>query len=188
MLLTEDGLVRSRRGVGRLVSTSLPATGLEQIVPAELLLAVSGSPARLQRSQSARQPASEFTAPNLGIRPGEDTIFWESVIHRGSEPIAQIQETLAANAVADLDSERHPNQSMLASLIDQLGPTLGPGNCEVGVSICGPTRASVLEVAETDPVLVLTQAVQRSGRPFYHAKYVVAARAGHLSIAQSHLG
>jgi GntR family transcriptional regulator len=189
MLLEEDGLVRSRRGVGRLVSVTLPAIGLEQIVPVEQLFATGSTPLRLQRLAVTRQPASEFTAPNVGVQPGEDTHFWETLISRGSEPIAQIQETVAATDAADgtqVAAERHSEQTMLGALLTEHGPVLGPGTCEVSVSTSGPTRMKILDLATTDPVLVLTHAVQRTGRPFYHAKCVVAARAGHLTIAQTH--
>jgi len=191
MLLEEDGLVRSRRGVGRLVSVTLPAVGLEQIVPVEQLFATGGTPLRLERLAVTRQAASEFTAPNVGIQPGDDTHFWETLISRGNEPIAQIQETVAAIDAADatpLDPQRHPEQTMLGALLAELGPVLGPGTCEVSVSTSGPTRMTILDLAATDPVLVLTHAVQHAGRPFYHAKCVVAARAGHLTIAQTHPG
>jgi GntR family transcriptional regulator len=192
MLLEEDGLIRSRRGVGRFVASVLPSVGLERIVPAERLFATDDSPVRLQRLSVTTQAASEFTAPNLGIQPGEDTLFWESLISRGDEPIAHLQETIAAASAAtasgELDTDRHAEQSMLGALLADRESELGPGTCAVSVSTAGPTRMTFLELAETDPVLVLVHAVQRAGRPFYHAKCVVAPRAGHLSVTQAFSG
>jgi GntR family transcriptional regulator len=69
MLLEEDGLVRSHRGVVRLVSVTLPAVGLEQIVPVEQLFATGGTPLRLERLAVTRQAASEFTAPTSASSP-----------------------------------------------------------------------------------------------------------------------
>lgn len=189
MLLEEDGLIRSRRGVGRFVATTLPAVGLERIVPVEQLFATEDSPLLLRRLVVGTQAASEFTAPNIGIQPGEDSLFWESLISRGDDPIAHIQETIAApgsdEAGIELDPDRHGGLTMLGALLADLGSDLGPGTCAISVSTAGPTRMEFLDLAETDPVLVLTQAVQRAGRPFYHAKCVVAPRAGHALVMQA---
>jgi GntR family transcriptional regulator len=48
-----------------------------------------------------------------------------------------------------------------------------------------PSRAKLLDLRGSDPVLVLTQYVRQNNRPFYLAKCLIAARAGHLSIMQS---
>src|SRR5581483_11361583 len=45
LLLEEDGLIRSRRGIGRFVVDQLPEIGLEQLQPVERLLQTDGAPA-----------------------------------------------------------------------------------------------------------------------------------------------
>ncbi len=186
MLLEEDGLIQSKRGVGRFVATTLPAVGLERIVPVEQLFATGQSSLHLRRLKVLLQPASEFTAPKIGVQPGQDALFWESLISRDDDPIAHIQETIPARRPTDdrLDSDQHTKQTMLGALLDRLRSELGPGSCAVSVSTVGPTRAEFLDLADSDPVLVLTETVQRAGLPFYHAKCVVAPRAGHVSVAQ----
>jgi GntR family transcriptional regulator len=42
----------------------------------------------------------------------------------------------------------------------------------------------LLDLRPSDPVLVLTQYVRQGNRPFYLAKSLVSARAGHLSVMQ----
>ncbi|MDR6507298.1 hypothetical protein [Arthrobacter oryzae] len=49
----------------------------------------------------------------------------------------------------------------------------------------GPSRAKLLDLRAPDPVLVLTQYVRHANRPFYLAKCLIAARAGHLSVMRS---
>nr|WP_258805137.1 hypothetical protein [Pseudarthrobacter sp. NS4] len=49
----------------------------------------------------------------------------------------------------------------------------------------GPSRAKLLDLRPSDPVLVLTQYVRYGNQPFYLAKCLIAARAGHLSVMQS---
>ncbi|WP_223256920.1 hypothetical protein [Arthrobacter globiformis] len=49
----------------------------------------------------------------------------------------------------------------------------------------GPSRAKLLDLRGSDPVLVLTQYVRHANRLFYLAKCLIADRAGHLSVMQS---
>jgi GntR family transcriptional regulator len=49
----------------------------------------------------------------------------------------------------------------------------------------GPSRVKLLDLRRCDPVLVLTQYVRHNNQPFYLAKCLVSARAGHLSVMQS---
>jgi GntR family transcriptional regulator len=74
---------------------------------------------------------------------------------------------------------------LLATLTKQLGRVPGPGECQISLSQVGPSRAKLLDLRASDPVLVLTQYVRNGNQPFYLAKCLVAARAGHLSIMQS---
>ncbi|MDQ0870156.1 DNA-binding GntR family transcriptional regulator [Arthrobacter sp. V1I9] len=74
---------------------------------------------------------------------------------------------------------------MLAELNTQLGRLPGPGECQISLSQVGPSRAKLLDLRPSDPVLVFTQYVRYGKQPFYLAKCLIAARAGHLSVMQS---
>ncbi|MBT2530951.1 GntR family transcriptional regulator [Arthrobacter sp. ISL-48] len=193
MLLEEDGLIRARRGVGRFVSDSLPRIGIERIRPFEEVLGSPGQQVEVKRILVERQPASEFVAPGIGIEPGSDTWLWESVLMRDGEAIAHLQENVSAqpvslggsSAVEPLEVKDDGGATLLAVLTRMSGRVPGPGECQISLSQVGPTRAKLLDLRPSDPVLVLTQYVRHGNRPFYLAKCLIAARAGHLSIMQS---
>ncbi|MBO1268860.1 GntR family transcriptional regulator [Arthrobacter cavernae] len=193
MLLEEDGLVRAKRGVGRFVSESLPRLGVERIQPFEDLLAIPDHPVSLERIQAVRQPASEFIAPGIGAEMDQECLLWETVISRDGEKIAHLQEHISTHPgtpggredVAAALAVGPGSGTMLTALTAALGPTLGPGRCDIGLTTAGPSRAKLLDLRGTDSVMVLTQYVQRDGAPFYLAKCLVTARAGHLSVRQS---
>lgn len=192
MLLEEDGLIRARRGVGRFVSDTLPRIGIERIRPFEEVLGGPGQHLEIKRIQRERQPASEFVAPGVGVEPGADCWLWESVLIRDGEAIAHLQENISAGplrvakaAPAPLEIDDDGGTTLLAALNSRFGRVLGPGECQIGLSQVGPSRAKLLDLRAPDPVLVLTQYVRHANRPFYLAKCLVAARAGHLSVMQS---
>ena len=192
MLLEEDGLIRARRGVGRFVSDTLPRIGIERIRPFEEVLAGPAQQLEVKRIQVVRQPASEFAAPGVGVEPGTDCWLWESVLIRDGEAIAHLQENISAGpvsfgkaAAAPLEIDDDGGSTLLASLNTRFGRVLGPGECQISLSQVGPSRAKLLDLRSPDPVLVLTQYVRHANRPFYLAKCLIAARAGHLSVMQS---
>ncbi|MDR6558176.1 GntR family transcriptional regulator [Arthrobacter pascens] len=192
MLLEEDGLIRARRGVGRFVADTLPRIGIERIRPFEEVLGGPGQHLEIKRIQRERQPASEFVAPGVGVEPGADCWLWESVLIRNGEAIAHLQENIAAGplrvgkaAPAPLEIDDDGGTTLLAALTSRFGRVMGPGECQIGLSQVGPSRAKLLDLRAPDPVLVLTQYVRHANRPFYLAKCLVAARAGHLSVMQS---
>ncbi|MGX1162003.1 GntR family transcriptional regulator [Arthrobacter sp. SLBN-100] len=192
MLLEEDGLIRARRGVGRFVSDTLPRIGIERIRPFEEVLAGPGQQLEVKRTQVVRQAASEFVAPGIGVEPGTDCWLWESVLIRDGEAIAHLQENVSAQPVsvgsspaAPLEIQDDGGTSLLAALNNQLGRLPGPGECQISLSQVGPSRAKLLDLRPSDPVLVLTQFVRYGNQPFYLAKCLIAARAGHLSVMQS---
>ncbi|WP_426006306.1 GntR family transcriptional regulator [Paenarthrobacter sp. NyZ202] len=191
MLLEEDGLTRARRGVGRFVADSLPRIGIEHIRPFDQLLGGQDSDIQVKRVAAIKQPASEFVAPGLGVQPDDDVWFWESVLIRNGEPVAHLQENVAqdipeAGALTEAaEAPGLPAPTLLELLAGLTGTTLGPGECQISLSTAGPSRAKLLDLRPSDPVLVLTQYVRRNGAPFYLAKCLVAARAGHLSVIQS---
>jgi GntR family transcriptional regulator len=194
MLLEEDGLIRARRGVGRFVADTLPRIGIERIRPFEEVLGGPGQHIEIKRVQRERQPASEFVAPGVGVEPGADCWLWESVLIRDGEAIAHLQEHISAGpvslgsssaAAAPLEIDDDGGGTLLASLNNRFGRVLGPGECQISLSQVGPSRAKLLDLRAPDPVLVLTQYVRHANRPFYLAKCLIAARAGHLSVMQS---
>ena len=191
MLLEEDGLIRARRGVGRFVSDTLPRIGIERIRPFEEVLAGPGQTLEVKRTQAIRQAASEFVAPGIGVEPGTECWLWESVLIRDGEAIAQLQENVTAQpvrfgkgAAAPLGIKDDGASTLLATLNNQLGRLAGPGECQISLSQVGPSRAKLLDLRPTDPVLVLTQYVRHGNQPFYLAKCLITARAGHLSVMQ----
>ncbi|MBT2598056.1 UTRA domain-containing protein [Arthrobacter sp. ISL-72] len=141
----------------------------------------SGRPVEVKRVQVVRQPASEFAAPGVGVEPGADVWLWESVLIRDGERIAQLQENVAGTVEVADDG----GGTMMATLNRVLGRLTGPGECQISLSQVGPSRAKLLDLRASDPVLVLTQYVRHGGRPFYLAKCLISDRAGHLSIMQS---
>lgn len=211
MLLEEDGLTRARRGVGRFVADSLPRIGIEKIRPFDQILGGTELDVQVKRTLTEFQPASEFTAPGIGVDPGQDCWLWESVLIRDGEPIAHLQENVAGDtgrapelsngqaadgttagdgdwlaAAADVTARASlAPQTLLEVLTARPGMQLGPGECQISLSTAGPSRAKLLALRPSDPVLVLTQYVRRAGKPFYLAKCLVAAKAGHLSVMQS---
>ncbi|UKA50967.1 GntR family transcriptional regulator [Arthrobacter sp. FW305-123] len=190
MLLEEDGLTRARRGVGRFVADSLPRIGIEHIRPFDQLLGGTEQDIQVKRVAAIKQPASEFVAPGIGVQPDEDVWFWESVLIRNGEPLAHLQENVAqgipeAEALAEAAEAPTLPASTLLEVLGGLPGALGPGECQISLSTAGPSRAKLLGLRPSDPVLVLTQYVRRNGAPFYLAKCLVAAKAGHLSVIQS---
>jgi GntR family transcriptional regulator len=191
MLLEEDGLTRARRGVGRFVADSLPRIGIEHIRPFDQLLGGPDQDIQVKRVAAIKQPASEFVAPGIGVQPDEDCWFWESVLIRNGEPVAHLQENVAqgipeAEALADAAEAPTLSAATLLEVLSGLpGASLGPGECEISLSTAGPSRAKLLDLRPSEPVLVLTQYVRSKGSPFYLAKCLVAAKAGHLSVIQS---
>ncbi|NJC24515.1 GntR family transcriptional regulator [Arthrobacter pigmenti] len=192
MLLEEDGLVRARRGVGRFVAESLPRMGIERIQPFEELFAVSGHALSLQRIQTVCQPASEFIAPGIGAQPEDEFLLWETVISRNGEEIAHLQEHISTQpgtpgARDDIAAAlaAQTGGTLLAAIVEVLGPSLGPGQCDVGLTTVGPSRARLLALRPSEPVMVLTQYLRYNGAPFYLAKCLIAARAGHLVVRQT---
>ena len=88
----------------------------------------------------------------------------------------------AAAAPLEIDDG---GSNLLANVNTRFGRVLGPGECQISLSQVGPSRAKLLDLRAPDPVLVLTQYVRHANRPFYLAKCLIAARAGHLSVMQS---
>jgi GntR family transcriptional regulator len=153
----------SRRGVGRFVSDTLPRIGIERIRPFEEILGSPGQQLEVKRIQLVRYPASGFAATGDRGGPGTDCWLWESVLIRDGEAISHLQEivstqpfSLGSSRAAPLDLEDDPGATLLASLKKQLGRLPGPGECQISLRQVRPSRAKLLDLRPSDPVLVLT--------------------------------
>ncbi|TFC46169.1 GntR family transcriptional regulator [Cryobacterium sp. TMT1-21] len=197
MLLEEDRFVRSRRGIGRFVADRLPHLGLQKIRPIEVLLGETGPAVQVRRTQTALQTTSPaFTADAIGIRPDQPSWFIESVISRDGAPIALLQEHVpgegltqlgaaAVNAVSAGGSAGTPVSSALAALIAVLGPTFGPGETDLAIGVPGATRGRLLGLPAASPVLILTQALEHDGAPFYLSKTLINTVSVQLTISHA---
>lgn len=194
MLLEEDGLISTRRGVGRFVSDSVPDVGLEEFRPLELVLAEPGSAVSIIPVEMSLQEPTDFVTTHLPLADGARFWFREAIAMRGEEPVALIQEYLP-----DFDNSTEIGKALsavlpdcgdlpatvLMSILDQTGVTFDHGICRMTVSIAGATRAKQLHLSKADPVLVMTQTAEVNGVTSYLAKIAVTASVGHLSVRQA---
>lgn len=196
MLLEEDGLIRTRRGVGRFVVDNPPQVGLEQLRTLEEILDSADDPVRIAAIQRGVEPASDFVARELDLPNDCDATIWESRLLRGEEPVALSQEWIPADAHL---VERAPwvarslravrpgelEQTLLSRLLSVLGGELAPSSVEVTASTAGKERGSLFSAKSRTPVLVLTQRAFYHGAPLYLAKYMLESEAGHVRVTQS---
>lgn len=193
ILLEEDGLIRSQRGVGRFVADVLPSIGLEQLQPVETMLGRSGSDIEIRSLKREQEQLTEFTGRGLNLAENASAWIWESVIVRDGRPIALSQEWVPAGAYLDgIDarlsarvSDASTRGSLLAVLVDQLPSRLGPGTCELTVSSAGAERGHPLHASASSPILLLTQIIPCDQQPLYIAKHMLSPEAGHLTVVQS---
>jgi GntR family transcriptional regulator len=196
MLLEEDGLIRTRRGIGRFVAEALPQAGLEQLRPLEQMIASSDGEVTVERELHELQPTSDFITRGLQLDASAEVWVQENVVKRNGEPVAQLLEVVPAG---DVLAERSPvlaarlgelaeeGRSVLAALLDILGPTLGPAVYDVTVGKAGAERGKGIGLKGSAPVLVLTHNVLLDGKPLYLAKNLITPSFGTLTIAQSAL-
>ncbi len=197
MLLEEDGLISTRRGVGRFVADSVPHAGLEEFRPLDLVLAEPGASVSFEHVELSRQSATDFTATHLGVADGTPFWFRESIARRDGDPVAVVQEYLPAEddrtgyaravAAALVDVET-ADSTVLMRMIDRSAVVLTAGVCRFGVSVAGAVRSKQLRLKPSDPVMLLTQTAEIDGRPAYLAKVAVIGAVGHLSVRQSTAG
>jgi GntR family transcriptional regulator len=194
MLLEEDGLIVTRRGIGRMVVNRLPAVGLENLRPFEQVLSTPEESVRVATHEFGVQATTDFVSRGLGLDAAANTWFRESLAYRGDDPVAIVQEHLPAGrylsdvsrSVADLvEGYRDREGTLLSLILEDLGPVLGSGECDIAVGTVGTTRGRLLGLAGRSPVLVLTQRARLGGAPLYLAKCIVSSAAGPLSIVQS---
>lgn len=194
MLLQEDGLIVTRRGVGRFVAEALPHAGLEELRALDDLLAEPGGSVAVRPGELGLQPVTDFVSTHLELDPSDEMWFRESVVSRDGEPVALIQEYVPAGerlaAVSETMARLLPlaageDSTLLAAITRRAGSLFSGGLCEVAASVAGPTRAELLRVDTDEPLLLLTQTARIDGRPAYLAKGAVTAAAGSLTLRQS---
>src|SRR5690606_2105237 len=94
MLLEEDGLIVTRRGVGRFVAESLPSEGLDDFQPLENLFEQGAARLDVRVIEFSKQTTTDFVTDLLGLDPTDEFWFRESVIVRDGRPAALVQEYL----------------------------------------------------------------------------------------------
>ena len=194
ILLQEDGLIRTKRGIGRFIVDVLPKVGIEQLHPIEQILSLPIGRVEVKRLQTELELVTDFTRRGLGLQEGAVARIWESVVHHDGAPVAFVQEwvsgekptsPLAIHVRDILESKTQEDTSMLNALIGGLQDRLGPGTCEVTVSNAGARRAQLLDLNGASPVLLLSQTVAYRGAPLFVAKYILRQEVGHFTIVQS---
>lgn len=194
LLLEEDGLLRSRRGIGRVVSAAQPSVGFERLRPMEQILSDRFHGLAVRRTEvTLQQESVSFIAEGLGISSTSPSLFIESVLSSDGDPVALVQEHLPAGEnlhsfgtqvqrlVENIDRER----TCLGSLTAELGPGFGTGRSELTAGTPGVVRAKLLKIRPTSPVLIVTQTVRLGSRPLYLSKVILPPEAGPLEISHS---
>ncbi len=197
LLLEEDGLLRSRRGIGRVVSGDLPAVGFERLRSMESILGIRFPDLAVHRTEvTLQQESASFIAEGLGITPQSSSWFIESVLSPSGdgEPLALVQEHLPAGRSLQsfgtqaqrLVESADPGRTLLGSLTAELGAAVGGGRSEVTVGTPGVVRAKLLQIRPSSPVLIVTQTIHLGSRPLYLSKVILRPEAGPLEIGHSH--
>lgn len=193
MLLEEDSLISTRRGVGRFVTSAAPKTGLEVFRPLETSLATGSSSLAVENIEFTMQPTSEFVSAHLGLDTAANTWFRESVLRQGDVPVAIVQEHLPAGRYlsdiapdidASLEAASREAATLPASFADMIGTTFSTATMQVTPSVVGDIRGRILDLNSNDPVIVLTQVLEFHGAPVYLCKCVVSPSAGALTVFQ----
>jgi GntR family transcriptional regulator len=196
IFLEEDGLIRSRRGIGRFVSEQIPHSGIERVQAPEVMLAGDGT-ATVERTQTLDQEgAASLVRQALGLAESDPSRLVESVIRRGSTVVGLVQEHLPAPdaltgplaSVGAALEALSPQQTVLAALLADTDLRLaGNGTTVISIGTAGASRARLLGVPETEPVLVLTRRLRLGDRPFYLSKILVNQHETHVSVAHNTL-
>jgi GntR family transcriptional regulator len=194
LLLEEDGLLRSRRGIGRVVCAAQPAVGFERLRPMEQILADRFQDLSVSRTEvTLQRESASFIAEGLGISSTSPSLFIESVLFSDGDPVALVQEHLPAGPnlrtfgahVQRLVENIEPKRTCLGSLTSELGPAFGSSRSELTAGTPGVVRAKLLNVRPASPVLIVTQTVHLGARPLYLAKVILRPEAGPLEISHS---
>jgi GntR family transcriptional regulator len=192
MLLEEDGLLVTRRGVGRFVTDSIPHGGLEQLRPFEIALADPNVAMTVQPVRFELEGVTDFVSSRLALDQAANAWIRESILLQDGHPVATVQEHLPAGRYLSDVSARIASElveiaaeprTLLASM-QARGHVFTNGVCQIVAADAGPTRAKLLHIMPSEPVLVLTQTAEYGGVPLYAAKCIVAPGLGSLSVMQ----
>lgn len=196
MLLEEDGLIVTRRGIGRFVADAIPPEQIDGFQPLEQYFANDGVLIEVQRIELSSQGATDFVSDLIGLAPDEEMWFRECVILREGQPVALVQEYLPgetalrriAPALArEFAAAADDAATLLGSLMERAGVEFEASSCQIAATLAGKTRARHLDIAAGDPVLVLTQAATVNGTPAYLSKCAIPASFGHLVVERWNL-
>jgi GntR family transcriptional regulator len=194
LLLEEDGLIRTRRGVGRFVADRLPEIGLERLQSLEELLSTGGADTQVEALRREEEATTDFTSRGLDLPDYARTWFWESLIRQDGDPVALSQEWIPAGdrlvevsplIAARIGDNRVRSSTLLARINDIVGPVLGPGSCEISVSTAGAARGALFGATARSPILVLSHVVLLEGRAIYLGKHMIRAEVGRIHVVQS---
>jgi GntR family transcriptional regulator len=192
MLLEEDGLISTKRGVGRFVASSPGRKGLDQFPSLDSMLVSQGSELRVSVVDFSLQSVTDFVLDYLDLGPSAEFWFRECVASLDGQPIALIQEYVPdekrlakmSPAVAECLRDAAAEEStLLHALIERLGIFFAAGESRVAATVAGPTRAGQLGIKASDPLLVLTQTAVLDGVPFYISKCALPPAFGQLAVA-----
>lgn len=188
MLLEEDGLIVTKRGVGRFVSDALPHEGAQGFPSVEALLAEPGAEITVERIEFTLQETTDFVSDYLGSGVGAQFWFRECIVYRDGQPLALVQEyvpdearltALDARVGQGLQAADDRPATFLAAFG---GEHFTAGECRVAATVAGPTRAGHLRIKAGDPLLVLTRSAELAGVPSYVSKCALPPAFGHLAV------
>jgi GntR family transcriptional regulator len=194
MLLEEDGLIVTKRGIGRFVASSIPHVGLEELRPFEQVLADPSSSLTVKGIEFSLQQTTDFVSNYLHLDTAANIWFRESLVSIAGDAVAIVQEYLPAGRyLSDVSEEfarllpeaAESDATVLKVVLDSLGPIFNGAVCHIGVNIAGQTRGRLIGLKASEPVLILTQTAEIGGTPAYLAKCIVSTKVGGLSIIQS---
>lgn len=196
MLLEEDGLIVTRRGVGRFVAETIPAEGLDDFQPLENLFQQGATRLDVRVIEFSKQTTTDFVSDLLGLDPAAEFWFRESVIVRDGQPAALVQEYMPVErylapisdpVARELTDAAREDATLLRALTGRVGGVFNAGVCRITPSLAGPTRAAHLDIKPGDPLLVLTQTADIAGVPAYISKSAIPPAFAHLSVTQWNL-
>ncbi|OJV95573.1 MAG: hypothetical protein BGO47_03645 [Microbacterium sp. 67-17] len=187
LLLEEDRLISTRRGIGRFVSDAIPRIGLERVRGLELLLGESAGAIMVDRLSHEVQPASDLLSRALGLDPSAAVWTWESVLRRDGRELALTFEAVpaASSVLADPATDTLPEATALTRLLASVDPSHVSSACDVSVGVLGDHRATALGADPDTSALILTQRVSYRGATVLYAKDVILSAAGTISLLQS---
>jgi GntR family transcriptional regulator len=192
LLLEEDRLITTRRGIGRFVAEMLPRIGLERLRPMEDLLADAGGSVDVERSLHEPQRASELIADALLLEPDVSVWTWESVLRRRGTSLCLTLEAVVMAGAAGIGTtlaeaagrETAPGATLLAVALTSLDPAQLSSTCDVSAGVLGERRAAQLGVGAEVSALILTQRVSFGVTPILFAKHVILPAAGTITLQQ----